>query len=336
MIDCIYLPKIMSYSIEKMQKYINHVVGETELNISKRLHKGKVRDTYIKENHRILVATDRQSAFDRMIANIPFKGQVLNRCAAFWFKKTDHIIQNHMIALVDPNVLIVKSAQVFPIEFVVRDYLAGTTDTSILVNYTNGVRNFCGHILPDGLKKNEKLPQTIVTPTTKPELGHDESISRSEIIKQGLMTSEDFDYVEQKTLEIFKFSQEYCAKTGLILADTKYEFGKLPDGTIILVDEINTPDSSRFWEAKSYNDSILKGDYPKSFDKDVLRRWYSDRCDPYADKDLPDAPSKLIAKMSNAYQVAYEIITGEEFIPENSENINKRIDDNLTKYFYKK
>jgi phosphoribosylaminoimidazole-succinocarboxamide synthase len=325
----------MSYSTEKMLEFTNHVLGETELKIAKRLHKGKVRDTYIVEEKRVLVATDRQSAFDRMLAEIPFKGQVLNRCAAFWFEKTAHIIPNHVIAMPDPNVLIAKTAKVFPIEFVVRDYLAGTTETSILVNYKNGIRDFCGHILPEGLKENEQLPHTIVTPTTKPEVGHDESISRAEIIEKGIMTAEDFDYVEKKTLEIFKFAQKHCAKTGLILADTKYEFGKLPDGTIIILDEMNTPDSSRFWEIESYEECIKNGLPPKSFDKDVLRRWYSDRCDPYADEELPTAPQELIAKMSNAYQTAYEMITGEEFIPEISKKINERIDNNLAKYFIK-
>ena len=323
----------MSYSTEKMMEYTNHVLGETELKIAKRLHRGKVRDTYIVDEKRVLVATDRQSAFDRMLAEIPFKGQVLNRCAAFWFEKTAHIIPNHVIAVPDANVLVAHSAKVFPIEFVVRAYLAGTTETSILVNYKNGVRDFCGHILPEGLKENEKLPQPIVTPTTKPEVGHDESISRKEIIEQKLMTAEEFDYIEKKALEVFAFAQEHCAKTGLILADTKYEFGKLPDGTIILLDEINTPDSSRFWEAETYEECIKNNKAPKSFDKDVLRRWYSDRCDPYADEKLPEAPKELIAKMSHAYQTAYEMITGEEFIPETSPNINERIDKNLNKYF---
>lgn len=323
----------MSYSTEKMMEYTHQVLGETELKIAQRLHRGKVRDTYIVDEKRVLVATDRQSAFDRMLAEIPFKGQVLNKCAAFWFEKTAHIIPNHVIAVPDPNVLIAQSAKVFPIEFVVRAYLAGTTETSILENYKKGVRDFCGHILPEGLKENEKLPKVIVTPTTKPEVGHDESISRKEIIERGIMTAEDYDYVEQKTLEIFEFAQNHCAKQGLILADTKYEFGKLPDGTIIVLDEINTPDSSRFWEAESYEENIRNNRPPKSFDKDVLRRWYSDRCDPYADEELPEAPKELIAKMSTAYQNAYEMITGEEFIPETSIDINARIDKNLKKYF---
>ncbi len=314
-------------------EYTHQVLGETALQIGKRVHRGKVRDTYMIHGKRVLVATDRQSAFDRMLAEIPFKGQVLNQCAAFWFEKTAHIIPNHGIAVPDPNVLVARSAKVFPIEFVVRDYLAGTTETSILVNYQNGVRNFCGHVLPEGLKANEKLPETIVTPTTKPEVGHDESISRTEIIERGIMTAEDFDYVEKKALEVFTFAKEHCAKMGLILADTKYEFGKLEDGTIIILDEINTPDSSRFWDAESYDECIKNGHAPKSFDKDVLRRWYSDRCDPYADKELPEAPQELIAQMSHAYQRAYEMITGEEFIPVISENISERIDRNLQKYF---
>lgn len=329
----------MALSIEKIIPYLKHTLGETSINIGKEVqktHVGKVRDTYMYGKKRVLVTTDRQSAFDLNLAEVPFKGQVLNKCAYFWFKKTKHIISNHTLSLVDPNILVAKEASVFPVEFVVRAYMTGTTDTSIWVNYNSGVRNFCGHILPDGIENNTLLPEVIVTPTTKPEKGHDESISREEIIDRGLMTAEDFDYVSKKALEIFTLGQEHCKKNGLILVDTKYEFGTIfdenGDKKIIIVDEIHTPDSSRFWDLESYSSLVKSGKSPKSFDKDVLRKWYSDRCDPYGKQTLPKAPKELIAKLSRTYQQAYEKITGEEFIPETSLSPNTRMEENLKKY----
>lgn len=325
----------MSFSIEQIIPYCASAISQTDIPFGKKIHEGKVRDTYIIENTRVLVTTDRQSAFDIILASVPFKGQVLNKIAKFWFDKTQHIIQNHCIALPDENCLVAKNLEIFPVEFVVRAYMTGTTDTSILVNYENGVRNFCGNQLPDGLKKSEKLPEIIVTPTTKPaEAGsHDESISREEIIKRGLMSAEDFDFVAKKAKELFIFGQQHCEKNGLILVDTKYEFGKNNEGEIVLADEIHTPDSSRFWKIEGYQESFDKGTDPKSFDKDVLRRWYSERCDPYNDKVLPEAPQSLIAEMSHVYQTAYETITGEEFIPETSTDVNKRMEQNLREFF---
>ena len=324
------------YPVEKIIENIPYALSETNIDLgekSTKLHRGKVRDTYIINDTRVLVTSDRQSAFDRNISSIPFKGQVLNRVAKFWFDKTSDIIRNHVIALPDSNALVVETAKVFPIEFVVRAYITGSTSTSSWVNYEKGVREFCGHTLPEGLKKNQKLAGVIVTPSTKPEVGHDENISREEIISRGIMTAEDFDFVADKALKIFQRGQEHCAKNGLILVDTKYEFGKTQDGEIIVVDEIHTPDSSRFWDAASYDESFDKGEDPKSFDKDVLRRWYSDQCDPYAEGDLPAAPNELIGKLSSAYMEAYEKITGEEFLPEVSNDPNARIQKNLEGYF---
>lgn len=326
----------MAYPVEKIIENIPYALTETDIFFGengKKLHRGKVRDTYSIHNIRVLVTTDRQSAFDRNIASIPFKGQVLNRIAKFWFEKTADIIRNHTIVVPDANVLLAETATVFPIEFVVRDYITGSTSTSSWVNYKNGVREFCGHTLPDGLIKNQKLEKTIVTPSTKPEMGHDENISREEILKRGLMTEEDFDFVADKALKIFARGKEHCAKNGLILVDTKYEFGKTIDGEIILIDEVHTPDSSRFWDAESYAETFAKGEEPKSFDKDVLRRWYSEKCDPYAEGELPVAPVELIGELSATYMEAYEKITGEEFIPEVSKDSNARIQRNLQEYF---
>lgn len=325
----------MSFTIQKILPYCNTALSQTDIALGEKIHEGKVRDTYIIKGKRVLVTTDRQSAFDLILASVPFKGQVLNRIAKFWFDKTQHIIKNHCIAMPDVNCLVAETLEIFPVEFIVRAYMTGTTDTSIWVNYQNGVRNFCGNTLPENLKKSEKLPQIIVTPTTKPEhIGsHDESISREKIIEKGLMTAEDFDFVAQKSLELFIFGQKHCEKNGLILVDTKYEFGKNSEGKIILADEIHTPDSSRFWEMEGYEESFKKGTDPKSFDKDILRRWYSKRCDPYADKKLPEAPQELISEMSYVYQTAYEKITDEEFIPETSTPVNERMNRNLSEYF---
>jgi phosphoribosylaminoimidazole-succinocarboxamide synthase len=328
----------MSYPLKKIIENIPYALSETNIVSAEnmdctKLHRGKVRDTYSINDTRALITSDRQSAFDRNIASVPFKGQVLNRIAKFWFDKTAHILPNHVISVPDSNVLLAKTATVFPIEFVVRGYITGSTSTSSWVNYQKGVREFCGHTFPEGLKKNQKLQKNIVTPTTKPETGHDENVSREEIIERGLMSAEDFDFVAKKALEIFELGQEHCAKNGLILVDTKYEFGKTSDGEIIILDEVHTPDSSRFWDAESYDALFAEGKEPKSFDKDVLRRWYSDQCDPYAEGDLPEAPDELIAQLSYAYMEAYEKITGEEFIPEVSKDPNARIQEKLQAYF---
>lgn len=325
----------MALSVEEIISHFDYTVDKTTIPWGEKMHVGKVRDTYRIHGKRVLITTDRQSAFDRMLTCVPFKGQVLNRIAAFWFEKTKHIIPNHCIALPDANTLVVQDLDIFPVEFVVRAYMTGSTDTSVWVNYKNGVRNFCGHELPDGLKKDRPLPKIIVTPTTKPEEGHDESISRQQIIDRGLMSQDDFDLVEKKALELFSFGQQWCDSHGLILVDTKYEFGKDGEGNIVLADEIHTPDSSRFWEKDSYQELIDAGKDPKCFDKDVIRRWYSQQCNPYEDEILPSAPKELVADLSIAYQKAYEVLTGEEFIPDVSLDPNKRISDNLASFFGK-
>lgn len=303
------------------------------LPFGEKIHSGKVRDTFRINKNRILITTDRQSAFDRILASIPYKGQVLNQTAAFWFDFTKDIVPNHFIAMPDPNVIIAKDATVFSIEFVVRAYMTGTTDTSIWVNYQNGVRNFCGNKLSNGLQKNQKLENIIITPTTKPEIGHDENVSREEIIERSYMSAEDFDKTASYAIALFKRGQEHCAKNGLILVDTKYEFGKDSEGNIILIDEIHTPDSSRFWDMESYEDSIAKKEDPKSFDKDVLRRWYAKNSNPYEDRILPEAPQELIEKMTEAYISAYEKITGKKFEAIETDDINTRIAKNLQTYF---
>ena len=214
-------------------------------------HQGKVRDVYVTDSFIVMIATDRQSAFDRQLASIPFKGQVLNLTSKWWFEKTQHIVPNHALAFPHPNVTIGKKCIVFPVEFVMRGYLTGSTSTSIWTNYQKGVRRYCGHDLPDGMVKNQKLWKNLLTPTTKDDT-HDELISAEEIVSTGRMSQGDWERCAKYAEELFAFSQSVAADKGLILVDTKYEFGKDLDGKIVLVDEIQTPDSSRFWLADTY------------------------------------------------------------------------------------
>jgi len=314
---------------EKIENNLKNTLTETNLEIGKKKI-GKVRDSYELDDEMILITTDRQSAFDRILASVPFKGQVLNQTSAWWFEKTKHIIPNHVIEIPDPNVTVGKKCEVFPVEFVVRGYITGTTDTSAWFNYENGVREFCGHTLAEGLKKNQKFNTPIVTPTTK-EVEHDRSITPKEIVDEGLMSKEDWDYVSGKALELFKFGQETALKNGMILVDTKYEFGKDADGNILLVDEIHTPDSSRYWIAETYEEKIGKGEEPNNIDKEFLRIWFKEHCDPYKDETLPKAPEELVTELSARYIQLYETITGETFQFPSGE-IEERLENNLSKY----
>ncbi|MCT4591783.1 MAG: phosphoribosylaminoimidazolesuccinocarboxamide synthase [Candidatus Gracilibacteria bacterium] len=280
----------------------------------KRIHHGKVRDTFEINNKRILITTDRQSAFDRILADIPFKGQVLNQISEFWFEKTSDIVPNHMIAAPDPNVMIVKKAKVFPVEVIVRGYLTGSTSTSAWVNYSNGVRDFCGVMLPEGMKKNEKFDKAIITPTTKEE-DHDRSISPKEIVEQGFVAEEKWKKIEEYAIKVFERGSEIAAENGFILVDTKFEFGEDADGNIMLVDEVLTPDSSRYWRKDTYEEKMSKGEEPDSFDKEFLRLWFTQNCNPYDDKILPKAPDELRIELSKRYIEAYENLTGNYFSP---------------------
>ena len=293
---------------------------------------GKVRDQYDLGKHLALITTDRQSAFDRVLASIPFKGQVLNMASAWWFDKTKHIIDNHVINMADPNVIIAKKCKVFPIEFVVRGFITGSTSTSLWTVYNKGDREYCGNILPEGLEKNQRLESNMLTPTTKEE-HHDRPIAPSEIVSENWMTQDDWDYCSQKALELFEFGQNKAKENGMILVDTKYEMGKDEDGNILLIDEIHTPDSSRYWIADTYEDRMKNGEEPQNIDKEFLRLWFVDNCDPYKDKDLPPAPEELIVELSSRYIYLYETITGGVFpFPDKEKAIQKRINENLKEY----
>jgi phosphoribosylaminoimidazole-succinocarboxamide synthase len=277
---------------------------------------GKVRDTYEMGNDRLLlVTTDRQSGFDRLLGAIPFKGQVLNRTSLYWFEQTRDIIGNHAIASPHSNALIARKCTVLPIEFVVRGYMTGSTDTSIWTQYQNGVRNYCGHALPEGMKKNEQLAKNIVTPTTK-ETTHDRPITAQEIVAEGWLTAQKWEFTSAKALALFEFGQKVAAERGLILVDTKYEFGVASDGEILLIDEIHTPDSSRYWLADSYAQRLAAGQEPNMIDKEFFRLWFRERCDPYKDAVLPTPPNDLIAELAARYIQLFEKITGTAFEPD--------------------
>ena len=289
---------------------------------------GKVRDAYFLDDQVIMISTDRQSAFDRVLAAIPYKGAVLNSVSAWWFKKTEHLFPNHLISTPDPNVSIVEKCDVFPVEFVVRGYITGTTETSLWTVYNNGDREYCGNSLPEGLQKNDRLDTPMLTPTTKDKV-HDRPVSREEIIALGLMSSEDYDVAAKMSLDLFAFGQKIAKENGLILVDTKYEIGKDASGKIKFVDEIHTPDSSRFWIGDSYKERISAGDEPENIDKEFLRLWFAKNCDPYNDDVLPNAPDELVAELSARYILLYELITGERFVFPDLKNINQRITKNI-------
>ena len=298
-------------------------------------YRGKVRDNYdLPDGRRIIIATDRLSAFDRIITAIPFKGQVLTQIARFWFDATPEICPNHVIEYPDPNVLICRRLAIMPVEIVVRDYLTGTTATSIWPMYQAGRREIYGIRFPDGLHQNQRLPSTIVTPTTKAfDGGHDEPLTPAEITGRGLLTDQQWNATEALALALFARGREIAEERGLILVDTKYEFGFDEAGRIILADEIHTPDSSRYWIGDSYERRFAAGQPPESLDKDFVRRWVSERCDPYRDP-IPQVPHEVILEAARLYIGVFETITGKSFVlPEPDIPPLARIRANLAPYF---
>ena len=301
---------------------------------------GKVRDCYDlpadarNGARRILISSDRISAFDRILAAVPYKGQVLTQMARYWFDATADICPNHVLAYPDPNVVIGRHVTILPVEVVVRGYLAGTTSTSVLTQYRAGKRDLYGHRMPDGMRDNQVLPAPIITPTTKAfDGGHDEPLTAAEIVAQRLLSQAQWDQVAAHALALFARGQRMSAERGLILADTKYEFGVDADGKILLADEIHTPDSSRYWIAAGYDAAFADGTRPPSFDKDVIRSWVAARCNPYRDP-IPVIPTGMIAATARTYIEAYEMITGADFVPDRSgASPLARIRRNLRPYF---
>ena len=296
---------------------------------------GKVRESYdLPDGRRVMIATDRQSAFDYVLTAVPYKGQVLNQTAMFWFKETEDICPNHVIEAPDPNVVVARRLDMLPVEMVVRDYMTGSTETSIWPMYERGERVLYGHDFPDGLVKNQKLPGTILTPTTKAAQGeHDAPITAEEIVDQGLLSQAQWDELARLSLAIFARGREISAENGLILVDTKYEFGLDPDGRITLADEIHTPDSSRFWIKESYEERLSAGEEPEILDKEFLRLWISSRCDPYKDP-IPDIPIDTLLEFSGKYVRLFEQVTGQTFEkPDASTFVRERIRSCLEQSF---
>ena len=291
---------------------------------------GKVRDVYKQKDKVIMISTDRYSAFDRNLALIPCKGQVLTQVSRFWFENTSDIIKNHVLDFPDPNVVVGKKCKVIPVEMVVRGYITGVTGTSLWTLYNNGQRDFGDFVLPEGMKKNQKLDEPILTPTTKAE-DHDRPLTTADVLKNKIVSKELWEKMMDITLKLFQRGQKMALKNGLILVDTKYEFGLDENNKLILVDEIHTPDSSRYWQANSYKERIEKGLEPENFDKEFLRLWFKENCDPYKDKILPPAPEDMIIELSRRYIKICEQITGFPFEME-SRDIGKRIENNLKKY----
>jgi phosphoribosylaminoimidazole-succinocarboxamide synthase len=288
---------------------------------------GKVRDIYLRPHEVILVATDRHSSFDRIIAYVPGKGEVLNRLSAYWFEQTKDIVPNHVLAVPDPNVTIAKRCTPLPIEAVMRGYLSGVTGTSLWTRYDKGERDFGSFRLPDGMRKNVKLREPVFTPSTK-EKEHDRNVTPREIVETGLMAQDLLARVEDASRRLFLRGQELARARGLILVDTKYEFGLDADGALTLIDEVHTPDSSRYWQADSYAARIAGGQEPEYFDKEFLRLWFMDHCDPYNDKTLPEAPADMVEELARRYAAIFTQLTGEA-VSAVQGNIEERIRRNL-------
>ena len=317
-----------------IRRQIGHVLTDATISELPNHYLGKVRDTYrLDDGRMIIIATDRQSAFDRSLASVPFKGEVLTQTARYWFEATKDICQNHVIEYPDPNVLVCKSLDMLPVEMVVRDYMTGSTNTSIWPMYENGAREMYGVTFPEGLKKNQKLPETILTPTTKAEQGeHDAPITPAEIVEQGLLTQALWDELAEKSLAVFARGRELAAERGLILVDTKFEFGLDENGKVCLADEILTPDSSRFWLADSYDAKMAAGENPEGLDKEFLRLWVTERCDPYKD-DIPEIPEDTLVEFSSRYIRLFETVTGQSFAGKASDVATlDRVKGNLSAY----
>ncbi len=279
---------------------------------------GKVRDNFTVGDRRILVVTDRLSAFDSVLGLVPFKGQVLNQLAAFWFEQTGDIVPNHFIAMPDPNVTVAHECRPLAVEVVVRGYITGVTGTALWTRYNQGERHIYGMNFPDGLRKNDPLPAPIITPTTKagPDdpNGHDERITSAEVVEKGLVPAQQWAEICAAAIALFKRGQEIAQRGGLILVDTKYEFGIGPDGNIMLMDEMHTPDSSRFWIAESYAARHAAGQEPENFDKEFVRLWYADH-GYRGDGEPPAMPAELAIAAAERYIRTYEMITGSAFVP---------------------
>ncbi|MDI6773825.1 MAG: phosphoribosylaminoimidazolesuccinocarboxamide synthase [Verrucomicrobiota bacterium] len=315
-------------SEDRIRAVVGNVLESTRFRGLGKREQGKVRDSYVRPGQRILVTTDRISAFDCVLGTIPLKGQALNQIAAYWFEITRDIAMNHVVAVPDPNVMVVKECEQLPLEFVVRGYITGVTQTSAWTNYERGARNFCGNRLPEGLRKDQKFERPILTPTTKHEK-RDRPISRAEAIAEGLIDARTFDQAAALCFRLYARGVRQAAARGLILVDTKYEIGRL-NGKLVVTDEIHTPDSSRYWFADTYAERFAKGLEQQKLDKEYVREWLVSRG--FRGEGAPPAlPDELRVEAARRYIRIYELITGRDFIASDTP-VRKRIGNALAPY----
>ena len=300
-------------SKDELIKLLPKTLNETNLPLAGKTS-GKVRDWYdLSSGERLIITTDRLSAFDIILARVPYKGQVLNQLSAWWFEQTSDLIPNHLISIPDPNAAVVRIADPLMVEVIVRGYITGVTSTALWYRYSLGERAIYGYTFPDGLQKNAALPEPIITPTTKGgATGHDERLTCAEVVEKGLLDAKTWDQVQAAALAIFKRGGEVARKAGLILVDTKYEFGRASDGSVVLIDEVHTPDSSRFWKADTYEERFALGEDPENFDKEFVRLEYAKQG--YRGDGVPPVmPAELWAAASERYITIYELLTGKKF-----------------------
>jgi len=317
---------------EIIKNQLDKTLKETNFSSLGKLYRGKVRDNYTKEDIRIIIATDRLSAFDRVITTIPFKGQMLNQVSSFWFEKTKNLAKNHLIEVPDPNVAIVHQCELIPIEMIIRAYVTGTAWR----NYKKGIAT-SDITLPKGLKQNQKLDQLMITPSTKAESGHDVYLSKKEILAKELIDKDVYKEMEETAIRLFKFGEKYCRENGLILVDTKYEFG-IKDSELYVIDEIHTQDSSRFWILDTYDENFEKGEDPEILDKEIFRGWLMETYpnifpDIKQDQEIPPISSDIKIELAKRYMRSYKRITGLEFKAEVG-NVEQRIINNLKEINY--
>lgn len=316
--------------VELIKKQLGRTLRSTSFDDLGRREQGKVRDIYHQGNRIFLVTTDRISAFDHVLPQtIPFKGQVLNQTAAYFFEATEDIVPNHVLSVPDPNATVAKTCTPIPVEFVVRGYLAGHAWRE----YKQGARSLCGHSLPDGLRQSEKLPQPILTPTTKAEDGHDQDITREQAIEKTDLDAKTYDQLADWSLALYRRGTNMAAEQGLILVDTKYEFGRTEEGRLLLIDEVHTPDSSRYYYRKGYNERLKQGRPQRQLSKEFVREWLMDHgFQGKADDEMPDLPDEFRQKVSRRYIELFETVTGESFEPDPHPDPEQRIQNALRTY----
>lgn len=324
--------KTLMIPAKVIKEQINQAIDTVSVKSLGKKQNGKVRDWYVKDRLRILIATDRISAFDRVLGLVPFRGAVLNMLSEFWFHQTRDIVQNHMIGTIDPNVMLVAECQSLPIEVIVRGYITGVTDTSLWKRYSEGERVIYGIKFPEGLKKNQKLAKPVITPTTRETGpgGHDEPITAKQIISQKLVSPKIWKQIEKIAVALFTRGSKIAEKGGFILADTKYEFGLDRTGKLILIDEVHTPDSSRLWLKETYKGRFKKGEEVESYDKEIMRIWFKEHG--YSGRGkAPNMPDDLIIKIASRYIEVYEKITSQNFEIDVTNPPKHRIEESLSK-----